>query len=151
MHWNTILVPMDFSEDSEAALAAAIELARDVGARLHLLHSFEYPSYIGTPWGYSFPAGVFSDVRNRASELLAERQEKVKAEGVPVSFQACEGPPSEVIVEIAKTLPADLIVMGTRGLTGVKHVLLGSVAERTLRHAPCPVMTVKTDVAGEAG
>ena len=101
MHWNTILVPMDFSEDSEAALNAAVELARDVGARVHLLHSFEYPSYIGTPWGYSFPAGVFSDVRTRASELLAERQEKVKAEGVPVSFQACEGPPSEVIVEIA--------------------------------------------------
>ena len=151
MHWNTILVPLDFSEDSDAALAAAVELAREVGARLHLLHSFEYPSYIGTPWGYSFPAGVFSEARSRASELLQERQEKVKTEGVAASFQACEGAPSEVIVEIAKTLPADLIVMGTRGLTGMKHVLLGSVAERTLRHAPCPVMTVKADSSEGSG
>jgi nucleotide-binding universal stress UspA family protein len=46
-------------------------------------------------------------------------------------------------VELAEKLPADLIVMGTRGLSGLKHVLLGSVAERTIRHAPCPVLTVK--------
>lgn len=143
MQWTTILVPMDFSEDSDAALDTAVDLARSFGARIHLLHAFEYPTYIGTPWGYSFPPGAFSEARVRASELLQERQEKVDAEGVPATFQACEGSPSEMIVEVAEQLPADLIVMGTRGLTGVKHVLLGSVAERTLRYAPCPVMTVK--------
>ena len=143
MQWKTILVPMDFSEDSEAALGAAVEFAKTTGARLILLHAFEFPTYIGTPWGFSFPPGAFSEARVRASELLAERNEKVLAEGVQSTTEAREGPPSEVIVEVAESLSADLIVMGTRGLTGIKHVLLGSTAERTLRYAPCPVMTVK--------
>ncbi len=143
MPWTAILVPMDFSEDSDAALGAALELAKSLGAKLHLIHAFEFPTYIGTPWGYSFPPGAFSEARARAAELLAEREEKVSAEGVECATETREGPPSEVIVEAAESIPADLIVMGTRGLTGVKHVLLGSVAERTLRYAPCPVMTVK--------
>ncbi len=143
MQWKTILVPMDFSDDSEAALGAAVDLAKTLGARIHLLHAFEFPTYLGTPWGYSFPPGILSEAQTRASELLRERQEKFEAEGIRSSFEAREGFPSEVIVEVAECLPADLIVMGTRGLTGFKHVLLGSVAERTLRHAPCPVLTVK--------
>lgn len=136
---------MDFSEDSEVALRAAMDLAKSFGAAIHLLHAFEFPTYIGTPWGYSFPPGVFSEARVHASELLGERKGKVEAEGIAVTIQADEGSPSEVIVKAAEGLPADLIVIGTRGLTGVKHVLLGSVAERVLRHAPCPVMTVKAN------
>ena len=143
MQWKTILVPMDFSADSEAALRTAVELAKSFGSKIHLLHA--YPTYIGTPWGYSFPPGAFSEARVHASELLGERQQKVEAEGVRATIDAEEGSPSEVIVEVAELVSADLIVMGTRGLTGVKHVLLGSIAERTLRHAPCPVMTVQAD------
>ena len=145
MKWNTILVPLDFSSDSEAALAAALEIAKSFDAKLHLLHVFAFPTYVGTPWGYAYPPGAFSDARLRASELLGEWQARADAEHVASTTQSEEGHPSEVIVEIAEKLPADLIVMGTRGLTGIKHVLLGSVAERTLRHAPCPVLTVKAD------
>lgn len=143
MHWRMILVPTDFSEDSEAALQTAVELAKSFGASLHLLHAFEYPTYVGTPWGYSFPPDAFNDARVRVSEMLAERQEKVKAEGVTITIEVEIGSPSEVITHVAERIDANLIVMGTRGLTGVKHVVLGSAAERTLRHAPCPVMTVK--------
>ena len=64
-----------------------------------------------------------------------------------VTSELMEGPPSECIVKCAEHENADLIVMGTRGLTGLKHVFLGSVAERTLRHATCPVMTVKSDAS----
>ena len=145
MQWRKILVPMDFSEDSEAALSTAVGLAKSFGSTIHLLHAFEYPTYIGTPWGYSFPPGAFDEARVRASELLAQCQQKVEADGVKATTEAEEGRPSEVIVAVAKRVSADLIVMGTRGLTGVKHVILGSVAERTLRHAPCPVMTVKAE------
>jgi nucleotide-binding universal stress UspA family protein len=62
-----------------------------------------------------------------------------------IEGHAIEGSPSEVIVTMAKQCAADLIVMGTRGLTGLKHVALGSVAERTIRAAPCPVLAVKAD------
>ena len=82
MQWNTILVPLDFSQDSEAALRAAIEYAKTFNAKLHLLHVFEYPTYIGTPWGYAYPPGAFSDARLHASELLSEWQAKVTAESV---------------------------------------------------------------------
>ncbi len=145
MQWRKILVPMDFSEDSEAALGKAIEFAKVFGASIHLLHVFEYPTYVGTPWGTSFPPGAFSEVRTRAAAFLAERTEKVEAEGIQATAESEEGRPSEVIVAVAERIDADLIAMGTRGLTGVRHVLLGSVAERTLRHAPCPVMTVKAE------
>ena len=72
-----------------------------------------------------------------------EAANAVSEAGVTVETHLSEGPISAVIVNLAKKLEADLIVMGTRGLSGLKHVLLGSVAERIVRSAPCPVMTVK--------
>ena len=67
----------------------------------------------------------------------------MQAEGIEVSNQVTPMSPGEAISGVAEDIGADLIVMGTRGLTGVKHVLLGSIAERTIRIAPCPVLTVK--------
>ena len=91
MDWKTILVALDFSEDSEAALRAAIDFAKTFDAKLHLLHAFEYPTYIGTPWGYAYPPGAFSDARLRASELLNQWRGKAAAEGVETSIQSEEG------------------------------------------------------------
>jgi nucleotide-binding universal stress UspA family protein len=76
-----------------------------------------------------------------------ERQEKIEAAGVPAEASASSGFPPQAIVEMADDIGADLIVMGTRGLTGFKHLMLGSVAERTVRSAPCPVLTVKAEEA----
>ncbi len=78
---------------------------------------------------------------------LRERQKKIEAEGVPAEASVSSEFPPQAIVEMAKDIGADLIVMGTRGLTGIKHVMLGSVAERTVRLAPCPVLTVKAEEA----
>jgi universal stress protein E len=71
----------------------------------------------------------------------------VATEGIAATPHLSEGPAAPAIVGLAERLGADLIVMGTRGHTGLRHVLLGSVAERTLRHAPCSVMTVKASSA----
>ena len=141
--FQTIVAPTDFSEDAEAAVQQAIELAKTSGARIRLIHVYHIPSYIGSPFGYTYPAELFEDVRRHAAARLKEVEQKVQAEGVQVSSELLEGPPSERIVACAEREKADLIVIGTRGLTGLKHVFLGSVAERTLRHAHCPVMTVK--------
>jgi nucleotide-binding universal stress UspA family protein len=139
----TILVPTDFSPDADAALEHAVDFARLFGARIHLLHAYYIAPQAATPWSYSFPAGLIDEVRQDALRRVEELREKVAARGIESSSEISPEPPSLAIVAAAERLKADLIVMGTRGLTGIKHVMLGSVAERTLRHAPCPVLTVK--------
>jgi nucleotide-binding universal stress UspA family protein len=138
-----ILVPIDFSSHSAKALDYAVELAQRFEAALHLLHS--YPIDIGriSAYGMAVPEGFERECRVAAERRLEQWVEKVKAQGVAVETTVTPKVASEAIVECAEQLDADLIAMGTRGLTGLAHVLLGSVAERTIRLAPCPVVTVK--------
>ena len=140
---RTILVPVDFSPHSAAALDFAVDLAKEIGAKLHLLHCYQINPGGISPYGIVLPEGLDREVREGAIRKLAEWREKAAAEGVTADDSVTADFPSEAIAAVAKDIGADLIVMGTRGLTGLKHVLLGSVAERTLRMASCPVVTVK--------
>jgi nucleotide-binding universal stress UspA family protein len=142
---HNILVPIDFSEHSEKALGFAISLAKGLGARLELLHC--YPINPGgiSPYGIVLPENLDREMRDAASSRMAEWREKAVAEGLDVDLTLTPAFPSEAISATAEEHGADMIVMGTRGLTGLRHVLLGSVAERTLRIAPCPVVTVKDE------
>ena len=142
--FRTILVPIDFSETAQHALDTAIVLARESGGRVHLLHAYEIPLGTIPPYGVAIPDSLLADVRDAAARRLEKAAHKVEAAGVACETQILHAPPAEGIVEAARACGADLIVMGTRGLTGLRHVLLGSVAERTVRLAPCPVLTVKT-------
>jgi universal stress protein A len=140
-----ILVPIDFSDHSAAAQRTAVELAKTFSAKIWLLHCYQlHPGGI-SPYGIAAPASYHDDVRDVVTRQLRECQEKVEAEGVPSEASVSSEFPPQAIVEMAKDIGADLIVMGTRGLTGIKHVMLGSVAERTVRSAPCPVLTVKAE------
>jgi universal stress protein A len=140
---HNILVPIDFSEHSEKALEFSIELAKGLGARIELLHC--YPINPGgiSPYGIVLPENLDREIRDAASARMAEWREKAVDAGLDVDVTLTPAFPSESISAIAEEHGSDLIVMGTRGLTGLRHVLLGSVAERTLRIAPCPVVTVK--------
>jgi nucleotide-binding universal stress UspA family protein len=140
--FKKILVPVDFSEHSTAALEAAIELASVFDSKLHLLHCYQIQPGGVSPYGIAIPSGYFADIRDAAAQQLAEWQEKHVPAAIPVDISIMSDTPSVTIVTTAKEIGADLIVMGTRGLSGFKHVMLGSVAERTVRLAPCPVMTV---------
>jgi universal stress protein A len=142
---HRILVAVDFSEHSEQALEDAITLAKEFGAELHLVHCYEvYPAgAIGFPYNVTIPDSFEREIRESATAHLASWREKVTAQGVRAEQHLVMDRPSHGIVALADKLSADLIVIGTYGLTGLKHVLLGSVAERVLRHAPCPVLTVK--------
>jgi universal stress protein A len=144
---RTILVPIDFSSHSAKALDFAVELAKALGSKLHLMHCYQVPATAVSPYGMVFPEGLERDVRDAAERTIAEWREKVEAEGVSVDHRVTPAFPSEAIADVAVEIEADLIVMGTRGLTGLKHVMLGSIAERTLRIAPCPVVSVKEDGA----
>jgi nucleotide-binding universal stress UspA family protein len=143
MEFKTILVPVDFSEHSARALEVARGLARRFGSKLHLIHC--YPLQPGgiSPFGLVIPESFDREIRSAADRHLAEWCQKAAGDGIPVERTITPLGPSEAISQVAEEIGADLIVMGTRGLAGVKHVMLGSVAERTVRLAPCPVLTVK--------
>ena len=141
--FKRILVPHDFSDDAAAALDWAIELAGQLGAELHLLHAYRLPLEMFSPYGVPMPASVMPEIREAARRSLEELKARVEAAGLTGQIHLREGPPADAIVEAARELSADLIVMGTRGRTGLAHVVLGSVAQRTVRSAPCPVLTLK--------
>lgn len=145
MNVKTILVPTDFSPDADQALSTAIELAELFGAKIVVLHAYHLDIPVVSPMaaGYMLPEGFYEDLRDCAKAQVNKVTEKVTAKGIEATGIALSEPASMAVVEQAKSLPADLIVMGTRGLSGLKHVLLGSVAERVVRTAPCPVLTVK--------
>jgi universal stress protein A len=144
---TTILVPTDFSEPSDAALEYATTLATKLGASLHLLHVFEDPYITGGAFAAEMYAPVPADLReallNEAKERLEQRLAGLDNDRFHVTAEVYTGPTAKAITDYAKTAGIDLIVMGTHGRTGMAHLLLGSVAERVVRAAHCPVMTVR--------
>lgn len=145
MKIKKILVPLDFSSHSAKAARVAVEFAKTFGAEVHLLHVYSLPVGVVGPYDYQIPASILAEMRESAARRIDQEVQKLSKEGVKVSGVIAEGVPTQAIVETADRIGADLIAMGTRGLTGLKHVILGSVAERTIRHARCPVLTVHED------
>jgi len=148
MKLNTILVPTDFSDDAEKALSTAKDLAKAFGgAKIVVLHAYQVDIPIVSPMagGYALPAGFYEDLRSEVTTRVDEVVEQLSSAGVDATGLALQEPAALAIVRQAESLPADLIVMGTRGHTGLKHIVLGSVAERVVRTAPCSVLTVKAE------
>jgi nucleotide-binding universal stress UspA family protein len=145
-----ILVPVDFSEHAQRALDEAIELAQKFGAELHLLHCYQIHPALVSPYGIAVPETFENEIRTAAVQRLSEWRAKAAARGISVREHLSAHSPSEENAAMAEQLGIDLIVMGTRGLTGFQQVLLGSVAERTIRYAPCPVLTVKSSAGALA-
>jgi nucleotide-binding universal stress UspA family protein len=141
-----ILVPTDFSATADAALIYAKRLAEQFEASLHLVHAFEDPFTTAAfaAEAYStLPLSLREQLLGEAEARLAERLtpgERTRFKGT-AGIRA--GTPTTTIVEYAGSIGADLIVMGTHGRGGMAHVLLGSVAERVVRSAPCSVLTLR--------
>jgi len=142
MSIRTILVPTDFSEHSNAALDLAVDLAQSLSARLVLLHSYWVSiSMAASIW--VIPPDFMDRLGEAARNQLVVLQKRALDRGVRCELHLTTRPVVEAILEAAGELPAELIAIGTHGHTGVKHVVLGSTAERIVRLAPCPVLTVK--------
>ena len=118
--------------------------------RSHVVHAFDLPVPMMNPYAVSVPVAYVSEAREAAAGKLGQAVEKARAEGVEVEGHLGEVPAAAAVVGAADEVGADLIVIGTRGHTGLKHALLGSVAERVTRTAPCSVLTVK-DGEDDAG
>lgn len=145
MRIQKILVPIDFSEHSAKALECAIDLAGRYQAAIHLLNA--YPVYVGavSPYGIVLPESFDKECREAALQKTTSWGEKVKQAGIAVETHVTAAAPADAIPRYVDEHDIDLVVMGSRGLTGLKHLLLGSVAERTLRVCHCPVLTVKAE------
>ncbi len=143
-----ILVPVDFSECSAAAVDQAAWVADKCQAELELLHVWQAAAFLSPDLGLVGAPPVamaFSElVEKQARDALAKFQDELAARGIRVARASAEqGEPWRAIVAAARERQADLLVMGTHGRTGLEHTLLGSVVEKVLRRAPCPVLSVR--------
>jgi universal stress protein A len=135
-----ILVPTDFSAHAERALDYACELAAKLGATVHLVHAVAAPP---APLQVALTKDMISNLVMEHREALEKLAEPRRA-NVQLGPGTVEvGDPRDTIVATAQSLRADLIVMGTHGRRGLSRVMMGSVAEDVMRHAPCPVLTVR--------
>lgn len=137
-----ILCPVDFSKGSEEAIAKAEELALALGAELELFHAYQLPLVALPDSSVMLSPTFITDMTQRAERELERHRAEVAADGVVVSTQLSEGDASHAIVERARTTGAAMIVMGTHGRGGFRRFLLGSTAQRVLRTASVPVLTV---------
>ena len=143
---SQILVPIDFSESSEAALHYAVALAESFGASIEVFHAYEMPPMAGGELVLRL-VGVGLPMASWIQERTLRDTEKFVATldtQVPISTLIVEGRPVSSIRQRAESLRADLVVIAARGRSKVARVLLGSLAERVVRTAPCPVLTVRS-------
>jgi nucleotide-binding universal stress UspA family protein len=147
-----ILVPVDFSAHSDRALRYAATLASKFGATVELLHVVEDP-FVSGAWSSEIHV---ADVPDLLENLIADAERKLTAagrvvaeKGVRFAAKVVKGKPAPMIVEHAKTGRFDLIVMGTHGRTGLSHMFMGSVAERVVRTAASPVLTLRAPDTSE--
>jgi len=141
---RSIVVGTDGSEPADEAVRQATDMASREGAQLHLVTAYPDPQILrerttGTGGG----SYTIVDLREVAETLVQRAARDARSNGVEVETHVREGQPAEVIIDVANQEQADLIVVGSRGLTGIKRYLLGSVSSKVSEHAPCSVMIVR--------
>lgn len=137
---NRLLLATDFSEWARRAEDYACSLALSWRAHLTVVTVLEFPPGLNPE--YPVNQQYLTERTREAAELLADFKHRASSKGVAVATRMATGLPSEEVNAAARDQDSDLIIMGTRGKTGLAHVLLGSTAERVIRTAPCPVLTV---------
>jgi nucleotide-binding universal stress UspA family protein len=142
--FTKIIVPVDFSPHSDAAIRIAADLSRKYEASVTLVHVYEPVAY-ALPEGYVlYTADQLASLLSTFEQRLAAAREIAQREGtISPDTKLLQGSAGSEIVDYAQKNGFDLIVMGTHGRTGLKHALMGSVAEKVLRRAHCPVLTVR--------
>src|SRR5262245_61654868 len=144
MQFRHILAPTDFSEYSKAAVAYALELAKEFGAKLTILHVIELPPY--PVEGYVPPSlsqTFLEDLEHQATTDLAQLVPDAEGSGVDVARLVAMGSPYRKIIDLAESEQVDLIVMATAGRTGFSRLVMGSISERVMRRSACPVLTIR--------
>jgi nucleotide-binding universal stress UspA family protein len=139
---RNIVVPVDFSGNAEAATRCAGSLARKFGAKLHLLHVVEPASFMNDLKNVPFTLSDKQLAATARTDLEALSTRFIDP-SVQTAWTVTHGKAYQEIVAVAKQLKADMIVISTHGYTGLKHTIMGSTAERVVRHAPCAVLVLR--------
>jgi len=147
MTFNNIVVATDFSEPSQRALELAVELAQTFKAELTLVHSWEAPSY-SYGGGLYLPVDLITPIQQAAVAHLEKALTELKLRAPQAKSMLRTGPAWQEVLDAATELHADLIVLGTHGRRGLNRALLGSVAEKVVRMATVPVLTVHGPATG---
>ncbi len=145
MKIEKILVATDFSDSATHAVDTAVEFAIKFEAELIVLHAYQAETPLASsmmPESYALPTRSFGQIGIEARERVETEANGIEKHGIVVTGIAVEHSAAQAIIDEAASRAADLIVMGTRGLTGIQHLALGSVADRVVRTASCPVLTV---------
>ena len=145
-----ILVPVDFGPHSDRALRYATYLAAKLGASVELAHVVDNPVASGAWTAETYVPNLpqlLESLMGEANKRLTAMKSIVASQGVEVETTVLTGQPAHAIVDHASAHAFDLIVMGTHGRTGLSHVFVGSVAERVVRKASCPVLTLRDEAA----
>ena len=140
-----ILVGVDFSPPSDKAVALAVDLAKKLGASISLLHVYQIPAFAFPETIVPAPPETIDRMIKENKKHLEQIAVEVRAAGVTATPDLLPGSPFVELVGRAKQGGFDLIVVGTHGRTGLRHALLGSVAEKVVRKSPIPVLTVRGD------
>jgi universal stress protein A len=138
-----ILVPIDFSECSRKALQYAVPLAQQFSASLLLVYVLPVHYYVGSEFGPLDVPVPEAELLQSSQEQLAQFAVREIGQRVTATHRVLRGQPVHELVRAAREEQVDLILLSTHGHTGLKHVLLGSVAENVVRYAPCPVLVVR--------
>jgi nucleotide-binding universal stress UspA family protein len=141
--FQRIVVPTDFSECAEKAWDLARRVAVTLGSEIVLIHVYIEPPVYGDPPAVDPAWRVYLETQKWVAEELERWAAPVREQGLTVRTGVRTGTPYQEIVAVATEEPADLVIMGTHGRGGMSRLLLGSVAERVIRFAPCPVLTVR--------
>ena len=141
--FKTILVPLDGSGPAEKALDCVRALATAFQSRLILFHALELRLEAGFLSNHPLPTHIYDEQDKRCRDYMNDQTAQLESEGLNVSQELQEGLPAESILGRANQGDVDVIVMASHGRTGLGRFLVGSVAERVVRHARCPVLVVR--------
>ncbi|EHB50188.1 MULTISPECIES: universal stress protein [Paenibacillus] len=144
MLFTNILLAYDGSKAANKALGRAVELTQaNPDATLHVVHAYDFPRFFVGEGLAPIPASLNKDVYDIAVQTTEEIKERIEHSGVNGQVNMIQGAPAEVILEYAKQNDIDLIVIGSRGLGGIREFVLGSVSHNVVQHATIPVLVVK--------
>ena len=145
--FKRIIVPVDGSQTANKALTVALQMARDSGGCLRIIHVIEGSAYTsGAVQTESFPSDMMDSIRHAAGQILEEALSLSQPFGIEVDtklFDTFDGRMADVVSDAATEWQADLIVVGTHGRRGIGRILMGSGADQILRQAPIPVLVIR--------
>lgn len=141
-HIRRILVPVDFSANAGKAVTYATAFARQLGATITFLHVIQVNYAYGEFGAIDFTA-LEKEMHASAERELTTLVNRTREAGIETTSLIREGSPARIIAEVAREIGSDLLIVSTHGYTGLKHVLMGSIAEHVVRYAPCPVLVVR--------